>query len=86
MNIQSTEVREFIGVLVEDTEMNGNRIYVHILLQSTDEEEYHFFDEAPLKAFIRQRVRILGRLHLAQKKKILEVLQISPVLPTGSLE
>lgn len=51
MNIQSTEVREFIGVLVEDIERNGSRISVHILLQATDEEEYHFFDEAPLVFF-----------------------------------
>jgi hypothetical protein len=86
MNSRNTEVREFIGVLVEDIERNGNRIPVHILLQSTDEEEYHFLDEAPLRAFLRQRVRILGTLHVDQGKKVLEVLQINPVQLTGSLE
>jgi hypothetical protein len=84
--IKGDELREYIGVLIELIETRDGSMTPCIMLQTTDEKEYRIIEGLIPSRFLRQRVRIIGRLHLIQGEKTLEILQVTPVELSGSLQ
>ena len=78
------ELREYTGVLIEEAKPQNGDILSRIILQGTDEQEYPInegqayrsMEGRNLNRFLRRRVRIIGRLHLAEGKKSLDILHI----------
>jgi hypothetical protein len=84
--LKTNNVHEYVGVLVEvpdDPERQGVK---RIILQATDEQEYPVLESHHLNRFLRQRVRIAAKLHEVKGKKVLEVLDVSPIELTGTLD
>ncbi|HKK90663.1 MAG TPA: DUF5818 domain-containing protein [Desulfobacteraceae bacterium] len=84
--IKGGELQEYIGVLIELFEMRDGSMTPCIMLQTTDEKEYRIIEGQDPSRFLRQRVRIIGRLHLTEGEKVLEILQVTPVELSGSLQ
>lgn len=84
--IKGDELREYIGVLIEFFETGDGSMTPCIMLQTTDEKEYRILEGQDPRRFLRQRVRIIGRLHLVEGEKNLEILQVTPVELSGSLQ
>lgn len=85
-SLNNTTVHEYFGVLVEVLEEVQGQLGGGIILQATDEQEYVILDGYHMIPFLRQRVRIAGRLHQIGKKKSLEVLEINQIQLNGTLQ
>ncbi len=83
---KNTTVQEYVGVLIEVLEDVQGSLSPGIILQATDEEEYFILQNDQLSPFLRQRVRIAGRLHKMGEKKSLEVLEINQIQLNGTLQ
>lgn len=84
--IKGSDIQEYIGVLIELFETRDGSMIPCIMLQTTDEEEYRIIEGQDPSRFLRQRVRIIGRLHLTDGEKILEILEVNPVELSWSLQ
>jgi len=84
--LNNTNIQEYVGVLVEVIEEVQGPIGGGIILQATDEQEYVIIEGHHLVPFLRQRVRIAGRLHKVGEKKSLEVLEINQIQLNGTLQ
>ena len=84
--LNNTTVHEYVGVLVEVLEEVQGPLGGGIILQATDEQEYVIIEGHHLIPFLRQRVRIAGRLYKMGEKKSLEVLEINQIQLNGTLQ
>jgi hypothetical protein len=84
--LKNKTVQEYVGVLVEVPEGPEGSPGKGVILQATDEEEYMMLEGHHLTPFLRQRVRIAGRLHDVEGKKALEALEVKPIQLTGILK
>ena len=84
--LKNTAVQEYVGVLVEHFEYVQGSFDHGVILQATDEQEYLILEGHHLIPFLRQRVRIAGRLHDLEGRKSLEVLEIRPIQLNGTLQ